>query len=198
MPIEYVPLPSQIQHNSHCSNKRRTKLLKVPGWVPSILCMPIASTGPDSLDLCVKMAALASLSLHSSASSPPFSSSLFTNLQSTALASSSRISQDHSFSFSSVRTNVALKRRFSFHAVSRGLKVLSASTKPAKSPGMCSDSAALPLMMEEIKFLSLPCLSPPFGLMRVVFLFYFRRVQLKKSGKSRERFFCRKRLGVWM
>uniref|UniRef100_A0A2P2MHM3 Uncharacterized protein MANES_01G037500 n=1 Tax=Rhizophora mucronata TaxID=61149 RepID=A0A2P2MHM3_RHIMU len=134
MPIEYVPLPSQIQHNSHCSNKRRTKLLKVPGWVPSILCMPIASTGPDSLDLCVKMAALASLSLHSSASSPPFSSSLFTNLQSTALASSSRISQDHSFSFSSVRTNVALKRRFSFHAVSRGLKVLSASTKPAKSP----------------------------------------------------------------
>ncbi|KAI5568524.1 hypothetical protein BDE02_12G019300 [Populus trichocarpa] len=74
------------------------------------------------------MAALPSISSHSS------SSSLYPNYQSSPLIFSSKTTQDHCSPFFTIRSNGSLRGRLSSSTFPRGLKVLNAATKPAKSP----------------------------------------------------------------
>ncbi|KAJ6376163.1 hypothetical protein OIU77_001016 [Salix suchowensis] len=72
------------------------------------------------------MAALPSISSHSS--------SLYPCFQSSPLIFSSKTTRNHSSPFFTVRSNGSSRRRLSSSTVPRGLKVLNAATKPAKSP----------------------------------------------------------------
>ncbi|KAJ6887791.1 rhodanese-like domain-containing protein 14 [Populus alba x Populus x berolinensis] len=74
------------------------------------------------------MAALPSISSHSS------SSSLYPNYQSSPLIFSSKTTQDHCSPFFTIRSNGSSRGRLSSRTFPRGLKVLNAATKPAKSP----------------------------------------------------------------
>ncbi|KAG6753614.1 hypothetical protein POTOM_041596 [Populus tomentosa] len=74
------------------------------------------------------MAALPSISSHSS------SSSLYPNYQSSPLIFSSKTTHDHCSPFFTIRSNGSSRGRLSSRAFPRGLKVLNAATKPAKSP----------------------------------------------------------------
>ncbi|OAY59521.1 rhodanese-like domain-containing protein 14, chloroplastic [Manihot esculenta] len=74
------------------------------------------------------MAAISTLSSSSS------SSSLYPNFQSSPLIFSSKSVQDLSSSLSTIRSKGSVRRRSSSQTVSRSLRVLSAATKPAKTP----------------------------------------------------------------
>ncbi|KAJ6764727.1 RHODANESE-LIKE DOMAIN-CONTAINING PROTEIN 14 CHLOROPLASTIC [Salix koriyanagi] len=87
------------------------------------------------------MASLPSISSHSS--------SLYPCFQSSPLIFSSKTTRNHSSPFFTVRSNGSSRRRLSSSTVPRGLKVLNAATKPAKSPVSSFSYPSLERLAEE-------------------------------------------------